>query len=143
MLRVSTLLLLCSWSLASVVVHIPGQGKVEADIWRSHEGREFLAFLKVPYARPPIGKFRFARPQPPVPWLGVRHSGLGDGVSCAQFEPILDVRTASIVGVGAACGMQDALYFNLNGLSRCLDQFWHERLTHFCARTTWAARRGI
>lgn len=34
--------------------------------------RGVLSFLGVPYAAPPVGKFRFAAPAPAVPWSGVR-----------------------------------------------------------------------
>src|SRR5439155_16673582 len=34
--------------------------------------REVTVFRGVPYARPPLGPLRFALPQPPEAWTGVR-----------------------------------------------------------------------
>ena len=41
-----------------------------------------LEFLGVPYAQPPIGPLRFRRPQPPIPWEGVR-----EAVRCGDYCP--------------------------------------------------------
>src|SRR5262245_43238229 len=42
-----------------------------------------LAFRGIPYARPPIGARRFAAPEPPEPWTGVR-SANAYGASAPQ-----------------------------------------------------------
>jgi len=41
-----------------------------------------LEFLGIPYARPPIDELRFRRPQPPVPWEGIR-----EAVRCGDYCP--------------------------------------------------------
>ncbi|XP_026327750.1 esterase FE4-like [Hyposmocoma kahamanoa] len=37
----------------------------------STKGRTYGSFQGIPYARPPLAKFRFREPQPPAPWPGV------------------------------------------------------------------------
>ncbi|MET8977066.1 carboxylesterase family protein [Streptomyces sp. NPDC004539] len=39
---------------------------------RGHRENGLAVFRGVPYARPPVGELRFAAPQPPRPWDGVR-----------------------------------------------------------------------
>lgn len=43
-------------------------------------------FLGVPFAAPPVGPLRFAAPQPPTPWSGVRDA-TQRGVIAPQFVP--------------------------------------------------------
>ncbi len=46
-----------------------GSGRIDGSP-RDHEG--VLSFKGIPYATPPIGQLRWAAPQPPTPWQGVR-----------------------------------------------------------------------
>jgi para-nitrobenzyl esterase len=55
-------------------------------------------FRGVPYARPPVGALRFASPQPPQPWTGVREA--------VRFSP-------PFVQSGAPDAAEDALYANV------------------------------
>ncbi|XP_041979587.1 venom carboxylesterase-6-like [Aricia agestis] len=57
-------------------------------IWResTRHGRKFASFLGVPYARPPVGKYRFREPQSLKPWLGVWDASKTLSV-CLQYEP--------------------------------------------------------
>jgi para-nitrobenzyl esterase len=43
-------------------------------------------FLGVPYAAPPVGALRFAAPQPPAPWSGVRDASR-NGFIAPQYAP--------------------------------------------------------
>jgi para-nitrobenzyl esterase len=53
---------------------------------RGHERGGHLAFLGVPYARPPVGELRFMAPQPLEAWSGVRDA-LAFG-PCAPQDPL-------------------------------------------------------
>jgi para-nitrobenzyl esterase len=57
---------------------------------RDHDARLFLA---VPYAAPPLGALRFALPEPPQRWQGVRNAGT-HGPSCIQPPDGTDGPTA-------------------------------------------------
>ena len=39
---------------------------------QGEHGRDVNVWRGVPYARPPVGPLRFAPPEPPQPWSGVR-----------------------------------------------------------------------
>lgn len=41
------------------IVRISGQGYVRGAILKSRKGRDYNAFFKIPYARPPVGRYRF------------------------------------------------------------------------------------
>lgn len=52
-------------------VVITSRGAVQG-ISREWQGHRSAAFLGIPYAQPPVGGLRFAAPEPPAPWEGVR-----------------------------------------------------------------------
>ncbi|KAG6452860.1 venom carboxylesterase-6 [Manduca sexta] len=55
--------------------------------WKvSTKGRSYASFQGVPYARPPIGKYRFREPQQLKPWLGV-WDATRPLAPCLQYEP--------------------------------------------------------
>ena len=56
---------------------------------RGHRRDRHLAFLGVPYARPPVGELRFAAPQPPESWSGVRDA-LEPGCAAPQ-DPLATI----------------------------------------------------
>ena len=41
------------------IVRISSQGSVRGMVLKSRKGRNYNAFYKIPYARPPVGKYRF------------------------------------------------------------------------------------
>ena len=57
----------------------------------------------IPYARPPVGEFRWRAPQDPPPWTGVRSPGSFNG-GCTQFSPVI---------LGSIHGSEDCLYLNV------------------------------
>jgi para-nitrobenzyl esterase len=93
-------------------------GAVEGELRANH-----IVFRGVPFAAPPIGKRRFAPPDPPIPWTSVR-SAREFGPSAMQGEPFAP-------GAGAeGPTSEDCLYLNvytpgLNGLRRPVLVFIH------------------
>jgi len=60
------------------------EGKLRGTILRTHKGKVIYAFLGIPYASPPTGKFRFMTPQPVKHWDGVRTATV-EGQNCPQL----------------------------------------------------------
>ncbi|KAG5895282.1 hypothetical protein JTB14_015148 [Gonioctena quinquepunctata] len=71
------------------------------------DGKSFLAFLGIPYAKPPVGELRFKAPQPAESWLGVRDA-TKEGECCIQKD------------MGITEGSEDCL--NLNVYTRELQK---------------------
>lgn len=64
------------------------------------------AFLGIPYARPPVGQLRWAPPQPPLGWSGIRLA--------QSFPPACPQKDFSPGDtVGKAKGQEDCLYLNV------------------------------
>jgi len=57
--------------------------KTEAGALRGAEVGPAVAFMGIPYARPPVGELRWDAPQPATPWAGVRDA-TRPGQACAQ-----------------------------------------------------------
>ena len=53
------------------VTYETNQGNVRGLIKQARNGRIFNAFLGVPFARPPLGVFRWKPPQPAPKWEGI------------------------------------------------------------------------
>ncbi|XP_039752957.1 venom carboxylesterase-6-like [Pararge aegeria] len=71
--------------------------------WKvSTNGRNYASFMGVPYARPPVGKYRFREPQPAKPW-----AGLWDATrplsACLQYDPFRRI----------VSGSEDCLFINI------------------------------
>lgn len=65
----------------------------------------YYAFHNIPYARPPIGQFRFRDPQPLDRWIGVRDASEPGNV-CHQFDRLRP-------GVAKIIGSDDCLTLNV------------------------------
>lgn len=82
-------------------VRLP-QGLIRGRIVKSStSGREFVAFLGIPYATPPLGSLRFKLPVPPTLWNHV-YSATSYREPCPQF----DSRATEL-------GNEDCLYLNV------------------------------
>ncbi|KAJ8722284.1 hypothetical protein PYW08_004686 [Mythimna loreyi] len=63
--------------------------------WKvSTKGRSFASFEGIPYARPPIGKYRFREPQNLKPWTGV-WDATRTLPECLQYDPFVKRITGS------------------------------------------------
>ncbi|KAJ8335535.1 hypothetical protein SKAU_G00388770 [Synaphobranchus kaupii] len=70
-------------------------------------------FLGVPFARPPVGPLRFARPQPPLPWEGVRNATREPNMCLQNSDAV--VPTAKLLAINHTIPpmSEDCLYLNV------------------------------
>ncbi|XP_020709423.2 juvenile hormone esterase-like [Athalia rosae] len=78
------------------------QGWLRGTLVKSVIGDSYISFKGIPFAAPPVGKLRFADPQPPQSWEGIREA-MQEEPKCPQFDPFLK----KIVGD------EDCLYLNV------------------------------
>ncbi|XP_049873696.1 venom carboxylesterase-6-like [Pectinophora gossypiella] len=72
--------------------------------WKvSHNGRTYASFEGIPYARPPVGKYRFREPQQLKPWLGT-WDATKPLSHCLQYEPFQK----------AVVGSENCLFVNVH-----------------------------
>lgn len=69
-----------------------------------------LAWLGVPYARPPVGELRWKAPRDPEHWEGMRDASRF-GSACMQYGGLL--LTLDAERFGKPCGSEDCLYLNI------------------------------
>ncbi|XP_043467863.1 uncharacterized protein LOC122502062 [Leptopilina heterotoma] len=76
------------------------QGKLLGTVEKSRSGRNYSAFLGVPYGQPPIGILRFKNPVPAKKWSGIRTAtSLGNSCLHSLF--------------GLPFGNEDCLFLNI------------------------------
>ncbi|CAL8091977.1 unnamed protein product [Orchesella dallaii] len=80
------------------------KGRLRGYFRNSRQGREFLAFYKVPYAQPPLETLRFLDPQPVESWEGLRD------VKEVAPQCIQKGKYSEII---EAVGEEDCLYMNI------------------------------
>ena len=90
-------------------------GEVRGSIKLTLEGGQYAQFLSIPYAEPPIGNLRFARPQPYTNIWNA--SKIRDGTKrpskCLQIEPETD----------DVIGSEDCLFLNIFAPSKILPSY--------------------
>jgi len=69
-------------------------GSVEGTTLETRLNSRFHAFLRIPFARPPIGDLRFRDPLPAENWEGVRN-GTYYGQACFQHETVISFAAMS------------------------------------------------
>lgn len=90
---VFTILLCTRYSTAENETHLYpsnriNQGSLTGKYMVSRGGRQFSAYLGIPYAEPPIGNLRFKAPIPAAPWKD-NLKATKHGAMCPQEDPIL------------------------------------------------------
>lgn len=69
--------------LASAVILEVEDGKLEGTVMKTRENFNFHAFLRIPYAEPPVGYLRFEPPVPKKAWDGILNA-TSYGPMCMQ-----------------------------------------------------------
>lgn len=81
-------------------------GAVTGTVRLSAQGNQFVSFEGIPYARPPVGKYRFREPQPLKPWAGVWNAS-SPGSDCLQYDHL------TYLSDNPFLGDEDCLYLNV------------------------------
>ena len=80
--------------------------QTQSGIVEGHARGQHLVFKGIPYAAPPVGPLRFAAPQPPQPWEGVRPA---NEFGASAIQP-----GSNLAGMTADGPMsEDCLYLNV------------------------------
>ncbi|KAI5749797.1 hypothetical protein M8J76_010240 [Diaphorina citri] len=104
--------LLCVFVIASrgLCLEVPlvhtENGAVSGTYKLSTGGNRFLSFEGIPYARPPVGKYRFREPQLLKPWIGVWNAS-SPGSDCLQYDHL------TYLADNPFLGDEDCLYLNV------------------------------
>ncbi|KAG5861540.1 hypothetical protein JTB14_015720 [Gonioctena quinquepunctata] len=80
------------------------EGKLRGCEKTNYDGELIVAFLGIPYAKPPVGELRFKAPQPPEPWQGIKDA-TKVGNKCVQ----IDIESVS----HSVSGSEDCLNLNV------------------------------
>uniref|UniRef100_A0A6E8VN70 carboxylesterase n=1 Tax=Anopheles coluzzii TaxID=1518534 RepID=A0A6E8VN70_ANOCL len=79
-------------------------GCLRGTVLQNSVGSSYPAFLGIPFAKPPIGKLRFANPQPNDPWQG-KYNASTTKSACVQIVTVLPS--------SRLYGSEDCLYLNV------------------------------
>ncbi|KAL1140509.1 hypothetical protein AAG570_000439 [Ranatra chinensis] len=82
------------------------QGPLSGLYEKSANGRRFSSFYGVPYAKPPVGQYRFQDAEPAEPWVGTFNASIKPSV-CLQYD-YFQYQTSNAVN-----GEEDCLYANV------------------------------
>lgn len=101
----------CNCQNSTFRVQLP-DGEIEGRLVITSKENEGIAFLGIPYAKPPIGNLRFRLPQPPSKWNGV--------LECQEYKPACWQIHTAMDGINYT-GIEDCLYLNVFAGRQCLD----------------------
>lgn len=87
--------------MSEPIVHV-NEGKLKGNVATTVKDVQYYSFKGIPYAKPPVGELRFAIPQPPESWKGVRDATKDCNI-CAQVDKL----------TGNVVGDEDCLYLNV------------------------------
>uniref|UniRef100_I3ME46 Carboxylic ester hydrolase n=1 Tax=Ictidomys tridecemlineatus TaxID=43179 RepID=I3ME46_ICTTR len=75
---------------------------------------EVHTFLGIPFAKPPVGPLRFAAPEPPEPWSGVR-DGTSHPAMCLQDAKAMNTQSLKLLNLTLPSipMSEDCLYLNI------------------------------
>ncbi|KAL1140510.1 hypothetical protein AAG570_000440 [Ranatra chinensis] len=85
---------------------ILNQGTVSGFYDRTASGRSFSSFFGIPYAKPPVGKYRFKEAKPAEPWMGTFNATILPS-SCLQYDYIHYLTNFAVHGE------EDCLFVNV------------------------------
>ncbi|PVM92711.1 carboxylesterase/lipase family protein [Caulobacter endophyticus] len=92
------------WMWVSLV-HAAPVARLDTGSIEGVETGGVLAFLGLPYARPPVGDLRWRAPRPAMPWTSLRPAN--------TFAPACPQRGVSMPGEPAPATSEDCLYLNV------------------------------
>ncbi|XP_051057516.1 liver carboxylesterase [Phodopus roborovskii] len=114
-----------SCGLLLLLLHVHGQdsaspirstqtGQVRGSLVHVKDGElSVYTFLGIPFAKPPVGPLRFAPPEPPEPWGGVR-DGTSHPAMCLQTDMMMSQVSKERKMIVPTISMsEDCLYLNI------------------------------
>ena len=105
-------------AVANPTISLAGLGKVVGKVSKTRGNYPINIFKGIPYAKPPIGKLRFALPQSPDPWTDILDCSKKESKKCIQS--FLAKPESNLL----IHGSEDCLYLNV--YTRCLPTSFDE-----------------
>ncbi|KAH0520550.1 Acylcarnitine hydrolase [Microtus ochrogaster] len=90
-------------------------GQVQGTLIHLNDTKEAVyIFLGIPFAKPPLGELRFAPPEPPEPWSGVR-DGTTYPARCLQNSVTVNAESLAMIKLSepSISTSEDCLYLNI------------------------------
>uniref|UniRef100_A0A8H7XXZ4 Carboxylic ester hydrolase n=1 Tax=Psilocybe cubensis TaxID=181762 RepID=A0A8H7XXZ4_PSICU len=110
--RLWLLLLIAYLGRVTATTFIDGSSSIVKLNYGSFQGSvagELEMFLGMPFAAPPIGNLRFAPPEPPIPFNGVRQATTFGSACFQQVQPSINISASPAVTPPSASGTSSSL----------------------------------
>ncbi|XP_064191590.1 carboxylesterase 3 [Anguilla rostrata] len=89
-------------------------GSLRGDYVRAKGSEKVVErFLGVPFARPPVGPLRFAKPQPPLPWEGVRDATHEPNMCIQDLDGLVTTSKTLFINHTMPPMSEDCLYLDV------------------------------